>query len=120
MLDALALLGLAACVFLQMRALATLITAIDAAVISRLVAGYNHRIEAREARRTRLVVFEIQGIEFEREVPASTKFLVVPVWDDDVPINVVRFRESNECVPRGNCLATIFVPDTEGETSGES
>jgi len=112
--DVLALLMLAACVYLQMRALAILTERLGEMLINWLAKRYGvANLEAPTMR----AVFEIQGIEFVRDVPAECQRLVVPVLMPGGGFGARYYDNAHECVPRGDGLAVVFVP---AEDQGES
>lgn len=112
--DVLALLMLAVCIYLQMRALAVLTERLGEMLVNWL--ARRHGVADMEAPAMR-VVFEVEGIEFVRDVPAGCEQLVVPVLLPGGEVEARYYDNAHECVPRGDGLAVVFVP---AEDQGES
>lgn len=114
MIDVLALLMLPICVYVQMRALAILTERLGEMLVNWLAKRYG--VADMEAPAMR-VVFEVEGIEFVRDVPAGCQRLVVPVLLPGGEVEARYYDNAHECVPRGDGLAVVFVP---AEDQGES
>ena len=119
MMDVLALFILPVCVFVQMRAVVVLIGRIEMAVMDWIVIHSGGKVggvidrgsDAGDQPRLMMrVVFEVQGIEFVRNIPAGVTRLVVPVGAPGY-LKLSEYVNSFECVPRGDGLAVVFVPE---------
>lgn len=106
MRDVAALLVLFACGFLQARAIADLAGRLEAAVMARLVDSYQHRLDKRNGERRKHVVFDVNGADVEAVIPE--RCTIMEFLD-------ARYVQVNECIPRGDGLAVIFVREGEAD-----